>query len=118
MANYLPKTYELPSIVHGDTFPGLTVSSVKINGAYPTTALDSVRMDIRATPAATSSELSLSSTDGITINNNATWNFTIDAFQVNIKAGTYYYDIETTTGTTKRTYLKGHWVISQDTTRQ
>ena len=118
MANYLPTRYQLPTVVRGDTFPGLTVSSVKINGSNPTTALDSVKMDIRTTPAAASAELSLSSTDGITINNNATWNFTIDAFQVNLDAGTYYYDIETITGTTRRTYLKGHWIVTQDTTRQ
>ena len=117
MSDYLPDRYNLPACVSGDTFPGFRITSIKINGSAPTTALDSVRIDFRTTPAAPVSSLRLDSTDGVTINNNATWDFTVDPFTVDLPAGEYYYDIETTTGTTIRTYLKGHWTIAQDTTR-
>ena len=118
MANYLPQNYELPAVVTGDTFPAWRVTSIKINGVAPSTALDSVRMDFRTTPAAAVASLSLNSTsNGITINNNATWDFTIDEFQLSLDPGTYYWDIETTTGTTVRTYLAGSFKVATGTTR-
>jgi len=119
VADYLPQTYEIPACVSGDTFPGLRISSVTINGAAPTTALASVRVDFRTAPDAAAAALSLnSSSSGITINNNATWDFELDAFTITLDADCYFYDIETTdSGGTVRTYLRGSWTVAQDTTR-
>jgi len=118
MSDYLPERYCLPSILTGDTFPGLTVDSITINGAAPTSALASVRMDFRTAPAATSADLSLSNGSGITIDDAANYGFTVDAFDVALDPALYYFDIETTDADgTIRTYLKGTWQVSRDVTR-
>ncbi len=119
MADYLPKLYEIPACVAGDTFPGLRISSVTVNGAAQPSALSSVRVDFRTLPDASTAALSLnSSSNGITINNNATWDFELDAFAITLDPDCYYYDIETTdAGGTVRTYLRGSWTVARDTTR-
>ena len=121
MSDYLPSQYNLPAISKGDTFPGLTVDSITVNGSQPTSALASVRMDFRTSPDAATAALSINSaTSAITISDNAAYTFTIEAFDVTLDPDTYYYDIETTdSGSTPtiRTYLKGVWKVVQDVTR-
>ena len=46
------------------------------------------------------------------INNATTWEITIDKFDVDIAAGLYYYDLQTTdSGSDNATWLKGTWRI-------
>lgn len=119
MSDYLGARYDLPTCYAGDTFPGLTVSSITVGGAAMTSALSSVRMQVRTTANASTASLSLTSGGGdITIDDAAAWGITVDPFTISLSARDYVYDLEfTDAGGTIRTYLFGKWRIEQDVTR-
>ena len=54
---------------------------------------------------------------GITIIDATAGVFELDAFIINGKIGTYYYDIQFTDGTIVSTYVSGTLVITQDVTK-
>ena len=119
MADYLPSKYTIPPIKTGDTWDGLAIKSVKVNNANPANTLSSVAMQFRTLPGATSPSLDLNSTaGGTTINDNATWNCTVNSITVSMTPGTYYYDVQFTDSAGKiKTYLEGTWEIDRDVTR-
>lgn len=117
--NYLPARYTLPAAVAGDTFPGITELTVKVNGSAPANSLSSVRMDIRTAADATSATKALTSAGGdITINDAAAWNITVEPFAIDIAADNYVFDIEfTDSAGNVSTYVAGTWKVVQDVTR-
>ena len=119
MADYLPATYDWPSAVRGDTFNGVTVTGVTVDGANPTTTLASTRIHFRSAPSATPAGLQLTSSGGnITISSVTTWACQVSAFSVSLTPGVWYYDWEfTDSAGAVRTYLAGKWRIAQDCTR-
>ncbi len=115
------KTHNLETAYTGDTFDGFTVSGVTKNGAAMANTLASVRMQFRTAPDAAASSLELNSaTSAITINNNTTWNFTVNKFVVTLDPDIYYYDVETTDSAATanvKTYMRGSWKVIRDVTR-
>lgn len=118
--SYLPKRHDLPAVLTGDTFPEFRVLGITVGGAAPSSALASVRVDFRTSPAATSAGLTLTSGGGgITIDDAAAWAFTLDKFTpIELEAGTWYYDAQCTSADGEvRTYIKGVMVVEQDVSR-
>ena len=76
-------------------------------------------MDIRVNADSASASKALTSGGGdITIDNAATWEFTVEPFAMDLAAGPYVYDVETTDAAgTVRTYLSGSLTVVQDVTR-
>jgi hypothetical protein len=111
--NLAPERWDWPSVTTGDTYPA---ANIVIAGAEST--LSRVRIKFRAC-GATSAALTLDSdTSGITINDAATWDFTIDAIPaVGLAAGIYSYDMETTSAAgTIATETQGTWEILPEIT--
>ena len=119
MADFLPKTYNPPAAVTGDTYDGFSITGITIDGANPSNTLASVRLQFRTAPDATTAALELTSAAAdITIDDSATWAITIEAFTISLAAGRYYYDIEfTDSAGLIRTYVAGSWRVDQDVTR-
>lgn len=117
--NYLPAVYDWPSAVKGDTFDGIALTSVTVDGANPASALAATRIHFRTAPDSTTTSLELTSADGeITIGTAATWACTVEPFTITLAVGTYYYDWEfTDVAGNVRTYLAGSWRITQNITR-
>jgi hypothetical protein len=76
-------------------------------------------MDIRVNADSAAASKALTSVGGdITINDAATWEFTVEPFAMDLDAGNYVYDVETTDAAgTVRTYLSGSVVVARDVTR-
>jgi len=117
MSDYLPGTYNWPSAVSGDQFPGFTNFAITVGGVAPAANLASVLIHFRrndddstGTPV-----LALSTEDGtIVIEDAANWEFSIPAFDIELDPGTYYYDIRTVDALgARRTYVKGEWSIAR-----
>lgn len=119
--NYLPGKLSFPSVNHEDTFLTFRVSTVKIDGAVPTSALALVEIDFRTSPDATgAASLALSSAtgDGITINDAAAWDFQIDEHEVTLAPGTYCQAIRLTDAAgVVRTYTAGIFTVGQNITK-
>lgn len=109
-----PLRWDWAAVVAGDTYPATNITESEHDSN-----LERVRIKITLS-GATSPSLSLDSdTTGITINDAATWDFTIGAIQTSsLAAGVYSYDLETTDAAgTIRTEFAGTWpIISQVTT--
>ena len=89
--NLQPLVWEWESITTGDTFPATNITE-----ADHTSNLSRVRLAFFLDDAEASS-LDLDSDDtGVTINDAATWDFTIDVISVSLAPGLYHYDLETT----------------------
>lgn len=113
-------TYTLPSVARGDTWVGVPLMRVEINGDPPASALARVRLQARKKPDATGAALiDLDSEDDtITVDDAAAWEFSIPAQVVDVAAGTYHYDIETTDAADAvKKYIKGTWTILPRVTR-
>ena len=120
MADYLPKTFNIPPILTGDDFDGFTVTGVTVNGANPPNALSAASIHFRTSPDATGDPaLAINSTSGgITISNVTTWNCVVNSFRVGLTPALYYYDMQFTDSAGKiKTYLQGQWPVYRDVTR-
>ena len=117
--NYLPAVYDWPSAVKGDTFDGVAITGVTVDGANPASTLSSTKIQFRPSIASTTTSLELTSADSeITISNVTTWACTVVPFTIALAAGTYYYDWEFTDASGNiRTYLAGRWHIAEHVTR-
>lgn len=92
------------------------VFEVKLNGDPVDLSSSSVRMQVRSSPTNSTVVFSFTEGDGITVggtNNNI---ITLGKI-VNIAAGTYVYDMEITTGSVVKTYIKGDFIVSNDVSR-
>jgi len=110
-------TYNIKDHITGDTAPGFNVNfQIDDSDVDLTDAV--IEMQVRLQPDGAVA-LEYSTTAGtITITDAAGGDFTIDAVDVDIEPGNYYYDIQVTTSDdTIRTILQGRWKILQDVTR-
>lgn len=108
-----PLRWDWPEVVTGDTFPAINITE-----SDHESDLERVRIKF-VLSGATSPSLTLDSdATGITINDAAAWDFTIDAINpVTLEAGVYSYDLETTDAAgTIRTEFAGTWPILSEIT--
>jgi len=111
--------FDFPPAYVGDTWDGIPLFRVLVNGVAPTSPLSLVRIKI-VNPANNAVLVHLVSgspgageTTGITIVNAANWEFRVNAInRITYAPGTYSFDIETTAvDTVRKTYVVGNWVI-------
>ena len=111
----------LPSIVRGDTWDGLTITGVTIDGEAPSTELASVLIHFRTARTATGDAahiLSSADEEELVIDDAATWTVTAPAQSLPLTAGKWYFDVQFTDDAgAVRTYLDGTLTIIQDITR-
>lgn len=111
--------FDFPPAYVGDTWDGVPLIRVKVDGLAPASALSTVRIKIvNPTTGAvlvhyTSGAPGAGETVGITILSAANWEFQVNAInRVVFSPGTYAFDIETTAANTvRKTYVFGNWVI-------
>ena len=113
----LPKKYDLPSIVQGDTYP-----AVNFSATGTTSALTRVRVKFKDSAGTLGLTLDSDST-GMTINDATAgaWDYDIDAISAATTAGltadVYEYGIETTDAAgTVATHFQGTWEICEQFT--
>lgn len=106
---------ELLTTVQHDTWTG--ISSIAISPP-PASALANVVMAFKNDPTATNPTLELKSADGeIAITNAANWTFTVLPTILNLEAGTWYWQIQTTSSADVIvTYLQGEIEVLTDYT--
>lgn len=113
-----PAAYNLPSVTRGDTWSGFRVTGVLVDEAAPSSNLSSVAMQFQADGDLDGAIVqSLTSGGGdITINDAATWDFTVNATVLSgLVAGRYRYDLTTTDAAgVLKTYLEGYLMVHQD----
>jgi len=116
-----PATVNLKPHTRGDTWEGIPISSVTINGVPPIAPIVSARLQFRyADTLELAYELnSVPAVDKgtITIIDPNTWNISIDAQILNMPAGDYVWDFETTdSDAVVRTLYTGKFQHVQDIT--
>lgn len=93
------------SHVEGNWFPGLTTISIT---PAPAASVASATMRFSTDPRSKTAFTSAT----VTINNAATWNFTVAAQNLGFKPNTYYWQFTTTdTNGVVQTYLKGEMLV-------
>lgn len=104
------------AFVQGDTWGG--IPSIILDPA-PNYNVVSARMQFRAFKLAVLPSATLSSTDGtITINNAATWSFTVPVQNLPLTAGTYSWQFQTTDSQGSiQTYMQGTIEVLLDVVR-
>lgn len=106
-----PMRWDWSPVVTGDTYP-----ATNITADITDTTLSRVRVKIKPAGEATAAITLDSNATGITINNAATWDFTIAAITAP-EAGVYAYDLETTDSAgSVRTRFFGTWPILSEIT--
>ena len=106
--------YNFEDHTKGDTYEGAEEFTI-IDADVPDLTGATIRMHIRNQ----NNDLvkSIDTSGGITITDAVNKKFKINAFDVELSACTYYYDIEVTfSNDVIVTYLKGTWTIIQDIT--
>jgi hypothetical protein len=112
------KIYNFPPHIKGDTFKGKTFT-ISINGELIDTTTYTVKMQLRkgrstSYPVA----LELSTTNGEIVKDDTNnGQFRIIEQVIAIPAGKYVYDMEFTSGGKVRTWIKGVWTITRETTQ-
>jgi hypothetical protein len=109
--------YNFKNIIRGDSYKGaqFTVTNTTLNVPIDLTGA-SIKMQLAKVNCSPSLELS---TDNglITITDAVNGVFTLNQFDMNVKAGTYNYDMQFTfVGGTIQTYLYGTWIVTEDVT--
>jgi hypothetical protein len=108
------------SYYKGDSWPGMHIDPVTINGLQPALALASCRMQFRDADRLLGYELNSVPATGkglIIITNAATWEMDITDQILDMPAGRYNWDLETTdAGGNVLTIYKGKLTVKQDVT--
>ena len=117
-----PAFYEIPPIVIGDTWNGISNISIAPSGSYFDFPASFARMQFRKEKRRGGEplcELNSSGSGILITNDNVTgWQFTIEKANLNLLPGLNYWDLQITdTGGYKYTYLQGFVSGSQDVTR-
>ena len=114
----MAETYNIPSIIKGDTFKDLQFT-LKINSVVEDLTDYAIACKFRKY-AKTGKEIkSISIGLGISLTDATNGIFKIDAFDLDdtFVAGVYYYDIEFTNGSGEiNTYIQGSFKVIQDVT--
>lgn len=111
--------FDFPPAYVGDTWDGVPLIRIRVDGAAPASALSQVRIKVvNPTTGAVlvhlvSGTAGVGETVGITITSAANWEFQVNAINRIVYAPkTYAFDIETTAANTvRKTYVFGNWVI-------
>ena len=111
----LPGVYNLSDLYKGDTFGGVTFTLELDGGGYVDLTGVSIRCQFRRGKETGTVVKEISVGSGITIVD-VNGVFSIDSFDVTFGAGFYVYDIEVTSGSDIRTYVKGSLTVKQDVT--
>lgn len=111
-----------PGIFNINAYKNDTLSLIfelNLNGDPIDLSNSSVRMYIRPTAASNTLSLSIEEGTGITVtaNPNNFQNIININKVITLAAGEYVYDLEITTGSVVRTYLKGEFTVTQDISR-
>ena len=117
----IPVRIDLPDVLSGDTWDGLTIGPVSFNGGQPPHALQSCRLYFRDPKTkALACGFKSDQTEGfgtISIDDPAAWLVSIAAQPLPMSAGTYEWDFETTDAAgTVRTLYGGTIRVRQDVT--
>lgn len=113
-----PTNHDLTPTVRGDTWPGLT-ASITVNAAAPAAALASARIQwrLRSQDGDLGHEVT-SADDSLVIDDAATWQMHVPAQILPLRAGVWYWDLETTDENgVVRTYVGGTHEILEDVTK-
>lgn len=106
-----PGVYNLPNMVQGDTWDGISVV-LTVDDIAPTVPLQLVHMTFQADPQAEPT-VTLYSPGDITINDAATWDITVPAQKLNLPVGTFHYSLRfMDTNSNLKTYLTGTLTLS------
>lgn len=112
--------YDFKNIRRGDTYKG---AELRVNNITQGIPIDLTGVSIRMQMKRLHNDRGqvfkeLSTANGLmTITDPTDGKFTINAFNMNIPAGQYQYDIEFTfTGNIVQTYIFGTWVVVEDVT--
>lgn len=112
-------TYNFPSQYRGDTFQGMTFTITEADVPVNLTGASiAIQWRLRSATGTLAKEVTIG--DGITLDNAAGGQFSIDPFDiddVNWVAGTYLYDVQVTLGSVTRTYFGGNFIILEDVTK-
>jgi len=112
----MASSYNLPTIIKGDTFKDLQFT-ITVNAAPLDLTGYTIECKFRKSSKTGTIAKSIDTTSGITLTTPASGIFKIDAFTCDFTAGTYYYDIEFTSTTgVINTYVSGQMKIEQDVT--
>lgn len=115
-----PPTYTLQPMVRGDQWRGISSITILVNGDPPASTLASARMHFRLSRDSREIGLGLSSAVAgeITIVSAANWQMSVPPRSLNLHAGLWGWDLETTSAAgVVKTYLEGTLLIQQDITR-
>ena len=112
----MASTYNIPSIIKGDTFKDLQFT-LSINDVAEDLTNYSIACKFRKSSKTGLVAKAVDTTSGITLVDAVNGVFKIDAFTCDFVAGTYYYDIEFTDGSgVINTYIQGQMKVEQDVT--
>lgn len=110
--------YNFKTHVAGDTFEGvqitLTLTSGETTSPIDLTGSTIKLQFIKVGNTAVASTLEIGS--GITVDDAANGIFSIDPFTVWSDDGIYEYDVQVTNGSTVKTYMKGEFKVTEQTT--
>lgn len=102
--------------LRGDTWNGQEYS-VTVNGSPLNLAGTQIDIEFRAEGKTGQLKKALSVGDGITVNDAANGEFSIDPFVIDLAVGVYFFDIQFTFPDGKvKTYVEGQFLVTQDTT--
>ena len=113
-----PKEHSITPHVSGDSWEGIDLISIAINGAPPLFPLASAKIQFRRTSLGSVALTLDTANNSIVIEDAALWQISVPSRVVAIDPGDYCWDLQTidTNGQIK-TYLKGVWPILEDITR-
>jgi hypothetical protein len=112
-------TYNLRAKLRGDSWKGLPLIRIRVNGAAPAQPVASAKIQFKKREDDVTAAYELKTTDGsILITDAAEWEFQVPpVLEFPLAAGVWYYSFKTvsTTGF-KRTYFKGTMTIARTPT--
>ena len=115
MASY--DIYNFLDRIYGTTHPGVTYT-IDLNGSPPDLTDASIKCQFRVKPTDSKVQKEFSVGSGITITDPTNGVFQIDAFDIDITPGLYYYDILITfADDTKKVYIVGTFKVVQNVTQ-
>lgn len=112
-----PAVVNLNDHTSGDTWEGITVGPVLINGIAVGADAVTCRMSFRSKNDRSLGQTLTTTNSDITIEDAATWEFTVEPTVLTMDAGSYGWDFEVTDSSgVIRTLYKGSFNLIQDVT--
>jgi len=113
-----PAILPMGTLVQGNTWDGVPIIVVTKNGSPPSTTVVTARMQFRKTPES-QPKVTLTNSDGITINDATNWNLTIPPRNLDaLTPGDWIADLELTdSDDTVKTWMRGELNVASTVTR-